>query len=388
MRVLVLTNPVPTHFTQLVPLAWALRSAGHDVLVVAQPDVIPTVRSAGLVAVGAGEPFDATKGVQRKLAGDKRLRETFERRPPEQMGSFAAVWMRQARVYLPEYLPIVRQFRPQLIVANHVEFTSLLVGGAEGIPVVAHRWGVDPMSGPALRDAGAELADLAGDLGLDGLPSPAETVDPCPPSLRLPSTEPGTPIRYVPFNGPGERPSWYRPEPGVRRVAVSLGTATLALNGVPHVRRLLGACATIPDVEVIATCDEQYWDALGPLPPQVRLVAWTPLHLFFDTCDAVVHHGGGGTSLTATAFGLPQLVLPQWADQYDMGERLQDVGAGICLDDLADQDDPATLSDALETLLSQPGHRKAAGELRHEMAGMPSPAAVAADLAQRYGSTS
>jgi UDP:flavonoid glycosyltransferase YjiC (YdhE family) len=385
MRVLVLSNPVPTHFTQLVPLAWALRAAGHEVLVGAQPDVIPTVRSAGLVAASAGEPFEATKGVQRKLTDGKRLRETFDRKPPEEMGFFAAVWIRQARVVLPEYLAIARSFRPQLIVSNHVEFSSLLVGGAEGVPVVGHRWGVDPISVPGMRDARAELADLAGDLGLDGLPLPAETLDPCPPSLQLPSIESGTPIRFVPFNGTGVLPSWHRPEPGVRRVVVTLGTATLALNGVPHVRRVLLACATIPDIEVIATCDEAYWDALGPMPPQVRLVAPTPLHLFFDTCDAVVHHGGGGTSLTATAFGLPQLVLPQWSDQFDMGERLQAVGAGISLDDVASQDDPATLADALQTLLSLPEHRKAAEELSHEMAGMPSPAAVAADLARRYG---
>jgi UDP:flavonoid glycosyltransferase YjiC (YdhE family) len=384
MRVLVLSNPVPTHFTQLVPLAWAMRAAGHEVLVGAQPDVIPTVRSAGLVAASAGEPFEATQGVRRKLTDGKRLRETFERKSPEEMGFFAAVWIRQARVVLPEYLAIARSFRPQLIVSNHVEFSSLLVGGAEGVPVVGHRWGVDPISGPAMADARAELADLAGNLGLDGLPLPAETLDPCPPSLQVSSAEPGTPIRYVPFNGPGELPSWHRPEPGVRRVVVSFGTATLALNGVPHVRRVLLACATIPDIEVIATCDETYWEGLGPMPPQVRLVAPTPLHLFFDTCDAVVHHGGGGTSLTATAFGLPQLVLPQWADQFDMGERLQAVGAGISLDDVASQDDPATLADALETLLSLPEHRKAAEELSQEMAGMPSPAVVAADLARRY----
>jgi glycosyltransferase len=387
MRVLVLTNPVPTHFTQLVPLAWAVRAAGHEVLVGAAPDVIPTVRSAGLVAASAGEPFEATKGVRSKLTGEKRLRETFERKPPEEMGFFAAVWIRQARVVLPEFLRIARSFRPQLIVSNHVEFASLLVGGAEGIPVVQHRWGVDPISGPAMPEARAALADLAGDLGLDELPLPAEILDPCPPSLQLVDVRPGTPIRYVPFNGTGELPSWHRPESGVRRVVVTLGTATLALNGVPHVRRVLLACATLPDVEVIATCDETYWDALGPMPPRVRLVAPTPLHLFFDTCDAVVHHGGGGTSLTATAFGLPQLVLPQWSDQFDMGERLQDVGAGISLEDVASQDDPATLADALEALLSLPEHRKAAEELSREMAGMPSPAAVAADLALRYGRT-
>ncbi|HEU5472958.1 MAG TPA: nucleotide disphospho-sugar-binding domain-containing protein [Actinophytocola sp.] len=379
------TTAVPTHFAPLVPLAWALRAAGHDVLVVTQPDVIPTVRSAGLVAASVGEAFDIGAHMRTLLTVDKRPLETFARFAPEQMGIFGRVWMRHARVVLPGYLAVTRSFQPELIIADQLEYTALLVGGIEGIPVLHHRWGIDPISDVALRDAGTELADLAAQHGLDGLPLPAEKLDPCPPSLQLPSAEPGTPIRFVPFNGNGVLPSWHRAQPGVPRVVVSLGTSTLALNGVPHVRRVLRACATIPEVEVIATCDERYWDAVGPVPPRVRLVAPTPLHLFLDSCDAVVHHGGAGTVLTATAAGLPQLVLPQLGDQFAGGERLQAVGAGICLDEVASQDDPDTVTDALHTLLSKPEHRKAAEELSHEMAGMPAPSTVAADIARRYG---
>jgi UDP:flavonoid glycosyltransferase YjiC (YdhE family) len=384
MRVLMMSTAVPTHFTPLVPLAWALRAAGHDVLVVAQPDVVPTVRSAGLVAASAGEAFDIGAHMRTLLTEDKRPLETFFRFPPEQMGIFGRVWMRHARVVLPEYLAVTRSYRPELIIADQLEYTALLVGGIEGIPVLHHRWGIDPISDVALRDACTELADLAAQHGLDGLPLPVEKLDPCPPSLQLPTAEPGTPIRFVPFNGTGVLPSWHRAEPGAPRVVVSLGSSTLALNGVPHVRRVIEACASVPDLDVIATCDEKYWDALGPMPFPVRLVAPTPLQLFLDSCDAVVHHGGVGTALTATAFGLPQLVLPQLGDQFATGERLTAVGAGISLEDVASQDDPATLADALQTLLSQPEHRKAAEELRHEMAGMPAPSTVAADIARRY----
>jgi UDP:flavonoid glycosyltransferase YjiC (YdhE family) len=48
MRVLILCTPVPTHFMPLVPMVWALRSAGHDVLVARRPDVMATVPAAGL----------------------------------------------------------------------------------------------------------------------------------------------------------------------------------------------------------------------------------------------------------------------------------------------------------------------------------------------------
>jgi glycosyltransferase len=383
-----MTTPVPTHFTPLVPLAWGLRAAGHEVLVAGQPDVVPTIRSAGLIAARVGERFGVDDWLRGKLSGDKRPLETLPRVPPERMGFFGRVWMDHARKLLPDYLGLARDVRPDLIVADQLEYSALLVGGVLGVPVLHHRWGVDAISDLALSDARAELADLAADVGLAGLPLPVEKFDPCPPSLQLPAAERGTPIRYVPFNGTDVLQPWVRQGrpagSGMRRIVVSLGSRTLALNGVPHVQLLLRTCAALGEIEVIATVDAAYRDAIGPLPPQVRIVDPTPLHLFLDTCDAVVHHGGAGTAMTATAAGLPQLVLPQLSDTFATGERLQAVGAGLTLDDVASQDDPDTLRDALEALLSQPTYRKAAEELQREMAGMPDPARVAADVAQRY----
>jgi UDP:flavonoid glycosyltransferase YjiC (YdhE family) len=112
----------------------------------------------------------------------------------------------------------------------------------------------------------------------------------------------------------------------------------------------------------------------------VRLVDPTPLHLFLDECDVIINQGGAGTSLTAIAAGIPQLALPQWADQFGTGERLRDLGAGLLLDQVESQDDPAAVRGALESLLSDPVYRAAAGELRSEMAGMPTPAQVTGEL--------
>ncbi|GAA3035986.1 hypothetical protein GCM10020000_11910 [Streptomyces olivoverticillatus] len=40
MRVLIIPSPVTTHFMPMIPLAWALRAAGHELLVAGQPDVM------------------------------------------------------------------------------------------------------------------------------------------------------------------------------------------------------------------------------------------------------------------------------------------------------------------------------------------------------------
>ncbi|MEV0529968.1 nucleotide disphospho-sugar-binding domain-containing protein [Streptomyces sp. NPDC050439] len=383
MRVMMMSTPVPTHFAPLVPLAWALRAGGAEVLVTAQPDVMPMIRSAGLVGAPVGEMLDGDKHLIAFLPEGKRPLESFTRFAPEEMGFYGRVWMDQARSNVHEYLQLAREFRPDLIIADQVEYSSLLIGGVLGIPVVHHRWGVDPISDLALREARVELADVAEELGLDELPMPTQTLDPCPPSLQLDSTSVGAPIRHVPFNGFGEPPAW-RKKPRARRVVVTLGTRTMQLNGVPHVRRVLQATASVPDVEVIATVGPDYWDALGPMPSAVRLVPPTPLHLFIDSCDAMVHHSGSSTMLTAATVGLPQLTLPQWSDQFALGEQLEAVGAGITLDTVADQDNHELVRDSVELLLDKPGYRAAAEELGREIAAMPTPAAVALDMFRKY----
>ncbi|BFU42701.1 nucleotide disphospho-sugar-binding domain-containing protein [Krasilnikovia sp. MM14-A1004] len=389
MRVLMMTSPVSTHFAPLVPLAWALRAAGHEVLVAAQPDVVPTAHAAGLSAVSIAREFGIEQHMKNRLADGKRTRESVPRSKPSEYGDFGLVWVGQTKYVTPMYLSFARAFRPDLIVSDPFEYSALIVGGVLGVPVVHHRWGVDELTGPARAAVREPLRELCAEHGLDGLPDPDLLVDPCPPTLQVPGAEPGVPMRCVPYNGSAVLPGWRQAEieqygrgpiPG-RRVVVSMGGRVLLLNGVPFVRRLLWAFDAMPGVEVLATVEDRYRDELGALPANVRLIDPTPLDLFLDSADVVVHHGGAGTTMTATAYGLPQLVLPQLADQFGHGDRIAACGAGIVLDSVADQDDPDLLRESLAALLEEPRYGKAAGELRAEMRGMPAPAAVARDLA-------
>lgn len=97
-------------------------------------------------------------------------------------------------------------------------------------------------------------------------------------------------------------------------------------------------------------------------------------HLF-GRVAAVVHHGGAGTTTTATRAGTPQVVVPQWADQPYWASRVADLGVGVAHDVQA----PCTesLSAALGKALT-PGVRARAKAL----AGMirTDGAAVAAEL--------
>ncbi|MET7935542.1 nucleotide disphospho-sugar-binding domain-containing protein [Streptomyces sp. NPDC005322] len=389
MRVLMINTPVSTHLTPLVPLAWALRAAGHEVMVAGREDVLAAAASAGLNAVGIGDRLKLDDMLIERLGG-KRPLESWGRPALDQLSNVGSLWMPQTLDVLPDYLDLARDFGPDLILSDPIEYLSLVVGERLGVPVVQQRWGVDPISDQARTTGQTWFKDVLAELGLSDLPRPAVLLDPCPPSLQLAGTTPGTPMRYVPFNGNGQLPQWLRRDAeergAARRVAVSLGGRTLAYNGVPLMRNILGALGGLPDTEVLATVEEEYREALGEVPGNVRLIDPVPLHLLLGSCRAVVHHGGSGTAMTASAFGLPQLVLPQLADQFWHGDALARVGAGITIEDAARQDDPAPVREAVAALLGEPGYAKAAGELREEMAAMPAPSRVSADLEELAGS--
>ena len=88
-------------------------------------------------------------------------------------------------------------------------------------------------------------------------------------------------------------------------------------------------------------------------------------HALFGRVAAVVHHGGAGTTTTATRAGAPQVVVPQWADQPYFADRVADLGIGAAHDVTA----PTTesLSAALSTALTPETRARAtavAGRIR------------------------
>ncbi|MER7307064.1 nucleotide disphospho-sugar-binding domain-containing protein [Streptomyces griseoluteus] len=396
MRVLFVVTPVAGHLSPLAPLAWALRDAGHEVLVAGQPDILATARAAGLHTATVGEPFRMDEMLLGRLPAGQRLLQSWGRFPDlAQAADFARSWADHNRTVLPGYLDLARAFGPDLLVSDVLEYSALIVGGVLGVPVVQHRWGVDPLSEPTRVQARETHADLCAALGLPGLPDPEIVLDPCPPTLQLPDVTPGTPIRHVHSHGNGNLPDWLRAEwtaaasdPAAdrpRRVIVSLGRSTLALNGVPLFRSILRAFVDLPGVEAVATVDREYRAELGEPPAGVRLVDPVPLHMLFRTADAVVHHGGAGTTMSAGYAGLPQLVLPQFADTFASAGQLVRAGAGIALETAAEQDDPARISAALAELLAEPRYTKVAASLGREMADMPAPSRVVEGLERLVG---
>ncbi|WP_406327590.1 nucleotide disphospho-sugar-binding domain-containing protein [Streptomyces sp. NBC_00203] len=374
MRVLIVAL-VPSHLLSMVPVAWALRAAGHEVLVAGGAPVVERAAAAGLSGAVVSEP--PGKRVRRSAAPSglpgagpdwTLLRER---------------WRQRVDGVLDEHLDVARQWRPHLVLVDPIEFSGLIVAAALRVPAVVHRWGPDRISSQSIPRAVEALAEVAAGRGIDDGPAlPSMVLDPCPPTLQCPEASASQPVRFVPFNGAGSPPRWApRPRTG-RRLCVSFGGETPMLSQPAVWDALVRELAAVRDLESVVTAVPR--DA-GALPASVRAPGPVPLDLFLGGCDALLHHGGAGTALTGLALGVPQLILaqpnPSWAA---VGERVAARGAGVVLDlDSALREDAENgLGATLEALLSTPGHRSAAESLADEIRRLPAPSAVVPLLAE------
>ena len=114
--------------------------------------------------------------------------------------------------------------------------------------------------------------------------------------------------------------------------------------------------------------------ALGPQPDHVHVERWVDQPRVLRHCDVVVSHAGSGTFLGALAEGLPQLCLPQAADQFRNSEGARRAGVAAVLH--PDESSPQAIASSVHALLTDTSVRQRAGAVADEIAAMPAPAAV------------
>ena len=98
----------------------------------------------------------------------------------------------------------------------------------------------------------------------------------------------------------------------------------------------------------------------------------------FERCDLVVSHAGSGTFLGGLSRGIPQLCLPQGADQFLNAEACRNSGAGLVLEPAEASVD--AIAAAVTRLLDDGSFRTRASTVAAEIAAMPGPDEVAAVL--------
>ncbi|OXM66814.1 glycosyltransferase [Amycolatopsis vastitatis] len=367
------------HTFPLVPLAVAARDAGHDVVFATSEDFLPQLTKAGLETAAAGL---AIKDAFGQAFGESGPRRPPGEIPPEVLFPIVGKVFGEVmpKRFVADLLPLFEHVRPDLVVSESANSGGAFAALKAGLPVVAHGFGRvssdDPMAlriRDAIRAHGAELGvEVGTDLSFGG-----PFIDICPESVQEPGFVARTrrvPLRPVGWSEPGELP------PGVLDrsrplVYLTLGTA------MGHAGVLTAAIAGLSGLDVdvlVATGPSLPDDVLGEVPSNVRIETWVPQAALLPHVDLVVHHGGSGTTLGAFGAALPQLLLPQGADQFSNAEAVLAAGVG---DRLLGAD---VTADAVATkarhLLTDTSVRDAARQLAAEVAAMPSPAEVAAQL--------
>lgn len=363
MRVLFVSAPLLGHVLPLVPLAEALRRAGHEVLIGTAADALTAGRTRKLPVVDVAPGFSFARVARRMM-----LRHPFVARA-ELAGTggtrgvallFGAVNER----LVDGVAALTDRFRPDLVVYEPLAVAGAVAAARRGIPAVRHENNLFDGAVLAAVTAGPALRRHR----VDGLPDPVTAVQLAPPELV--GERPGIPMRHLPGTA-GEPPEVFPAGPRRPRIAVS--RSTVAGPGSGGIMRAVVAVAADVRADILLVRPEPGLPA--HLPGNVVTTGWVPLDALMPTLDAVVHHGGAGTVLGALAAGVPQLVVPGPGDRRHNATVVERSGAGWAVSA------PAITADQLHRLLSDYGLRTSAGRFRASIAARPHPDEVATRLA-------
>ncbi|HEY0640010.1 MAG TPA: nucleotide disphospho-sugar-binding domain-containing protein [Pseudonocardiaceae bacterium] len=348
MRVLFTPWPTPAHLYPIVPLAWALQTAGHEVRIATHASIAGAIASSGLAAVPLGDPEHTPLGpgvpwqpeIEQKM---ERITEALGLEYPDRdhwdvLYKFMLPSMWDWFPYgaspsdphreLDELVEFARYWQPDLVIWDPVCPIGAVAAKVTGAAHGRHLWGIDYFAWA--MDRFAERAERPGQqpeenplvetmrpacerYGVeldDELITGQFTIDPLPAAMRLPTATRTVPMRWEPYSAQTPLAPWLLRAPSRPRVGMSLGLSQRLFfaDGWDQVPRLMEMVADL-DIEVVATLDANQLSQVAALPDNVRTVDFVALNQLLPTCSVLIHQGGMGTFAAAAALGVPQLIL-------------------------------------------------------------------------------
>jgi UDP:flavonoid glycosyltransferase YjiC (YdhE family) len=364
------------HLYPMMPLALACANVGHEVLIATGKPFLERL------------PLPTVPGYPDNLGLDWAIEETRRRHPDLHgphlsMAMFADV---TAEHVAPTMIKQCERLRPDLMIFEGMDTGAGAAASVLGIPAAAYAIALTSSVYSMLHPA---TVGYQRDLWLQRNRTPPEggvllaaaLINPAPPSLRRTDGTPTAtiPIRSIAYNeSEAGVPPWLTE--GRSRPLVYLTLGTVAFGAVDVLSRAIAEIAPL-DVDIlVAVGPEGEPAALGAVPDNVHIERFVAQSGVLPLVDLVVHHGGTGTVLGALEVGLPQLLLPQGADQFLNAEILQAAGVARALTN--DEQQPGAISEAVHALLSDCPERQAAAGVRDEIAAMPSPPDVVSTLVE------
>lgn len=402
MRVLFTTQPAASHWYQLVPLAQALESAGHEVAFASTPGFCPTIEAKGFRSFRAGA--DETEEEARQIREQVAKSEELPPQVPAMRYGFAGI---RADRTLPDLLAIILDWNPHVVVREHTEFAGCVAAERVGIPHATYQ-----LAAPALFFFRAVEEPLNRLLASVGLPSaaagkPADILYRYlllyPRPLSLWGRDVSAPdtmrvFRYTGFDqsAEGALPEWVgelqmQPNGQAERRPLLYATLGTVNNDRTDILSAILEGLREEPINLILTVGRNR-DPLdfGEQPAHVHIERYIPQNMLLPRCDLVITHGGSGTMLDALSLGLPMVIIPIFADQPINAQLCAELGvARVVTPEGRTQHELAQeIRNATQEVLRNPAYRANAHRLCKELEELPGleyPVALLETLVTKHG---
>jgi len=354
----------------LVPFLDAARTRGDETLVVGPPALDALVAEVGHPFRPGGEPPETEIAPLRDRLPVAPSGEALVLGARDLFGRLATSAM------LPGMARACEDWRPDLVLREPCEYASALVAADAGLRVAQVAISVAQGEAASIDAASPALEEHRAGLTARCYAAPyltrfPESLDPSPFSTTVR-------FRAERATGPELLPDWWD-ERNAPLVYVTFGTVLGYMTIAADVYRTALRAVEGLRARVLLTVGRQFDPAsLGPLPANVHLEQWVDQDRVMREADLVVCHGGSGTTFGALAAGVPLVIVPVFADQFENGRRVASAGAGRTVElhpTTADghrppitEDDAPGVAEALHGVLGDDAYRRHAAELADEMA--------------------
>ena len=367
------------HFNPVVPFLHAARHRGDEVLTVGPPALREMVESAGFPFRAGGEP------------SEEQVAAIRERLPVVPAAEASVLGNRElfARLATGAMLAGMEDawddWGPDLVLRDPTEYASAILAARTRTPVAQvaislaeAEAGSIAVAGPALEEHHQGVVSaLRAQPYLTRFPA---SIDPSPfaDTVRF----------HEPAQAPASLPDWWDGSDApliYLTFGTVLGYMSIAADAYAMALRAVERTST----RVLLTVGRRFdASALGPLPANVHVEPWIDQARVLEQAELVVCHGGSGTTLAALAAGVPLVMVPLFADQFENARRVAATRAGRVVQTQAttadaraiDADAAPRITEGIEDVLGDVTYRDRACDIASEMAGTPTVEEVLARL--------
>ena len=357
------------HLGPLLPFLDAARRRGDAVLVAGPAALADMVGRAGFSFVAGGEPAEAEVAVIRERLPVVPHAEAVVLGNRELFGRLAAGAMR------PVIEQVCTDWVPDLVLRDPCEYASAVVAHRQSImaaqvaiSLAQAEWSSIDAAAPALEEHRLGLVDeVRNDPYLTRFPA---SLDPSafPVTIR---------VQDPPARPPAPLPDWWGGS-DAPLVYVTFGTVLGYMSVAGEVYRAALEAVKGIDARVLLTVGRRLDPTLlGAVPANVHVEEWIDQANVLPHAELVVCHGGSGTAFGALAAGVPLVVVPVFADQFENARRIAGAGAGLTVraaeesgqgNGVIGLDDAPRMARAIATVMAEPAFQRNADRIATEMA--------------------